>query len=212
MGVVERRERERQARKETVLDAARQLLLEKGFRGTTTKEIAQLCELSEATLFFYFNNKDEILLSLLFESIEFWSQGLRRLATSKLSAEKRLDQIWRFHEKVNAEHPEYYVISAYLAQPNALQGVSPEIKEEITCLSGENFQRLADLLETVTGKEDGRHLADTLWATFLGLMILRESRINLGHETVRTGSRDRKASFEIIKQGFLPNATQRKIP
>ncbi len=66
MGVAERRERERQARKDAVLDAARNLLLEKGFRGTTTKEIAQLCELSEATLFFYFKNKDEILLSLLF--------------------------------------------------------------------------------------------------------------------------------------------------
>ncbi len=69
MGVVERRERERQARKGAVLEAARQLLLEKGFRGTTTREVAKRCELSEATLFFYFKNKDEILVSLLFESI-----------------------------------------------------------------------------------------------------------------------------------------------
>ena len=52
MGVGERRERERQARKGVVLEAARQLVLEKGFRGTTTKEVAKRCELSEATLFF----------------------------------------------------------------------------------------------------------------------------------------------------------------
>jgi AcrR family transcriptional regulator len=65
MGVAERRERERQARKGAVLEAARHLLLEKGFRGTTTKEVARRCELSEATIFFYFKNKDEILLSLL---------------------------------------------------------------------------------------------------------------------------------------------------
>lgn len=203
MGVAERRERERQARKEAVLDAARGLLLEKGFRGTTTKEIAELCELSEATLFFYFKNKDEILLSLLFESIRFWSDGLRKLKDSKLTAEKRLDQIWRFYEKVNDEHPEYYVIFAYLAQPNALNGVSPEVKEEVTKRSGENFQRLSDLLEIVTGQADGRHLADTFWSTFLGLMILRESRINLGHEDIRTGSKDRMAAFEIMKKGFL---------
>jgi AcrR family transcriptional regulator len=212
VGVVERRERERQARKEAVLDAARGLLLEKGFRGTTTKEIAELCELSEATLFFYFKNKDEILLSLLFESIQFWANGLRKLEDSKLSAEKRLDQIWRFYEKVNDEHPEYYVISAYLAQPNALHGVTPEVKEEVTQRSGENFQRLAKLLEDVTGQADGRHLADTFWSTFLGLMILRESRINLGHEDIRTGSKDRMAAFEIMKRGFLSTIEEQDRP
>jgi AcrR family transcriptional regulator len=204
MGVVERRERERQARKAVVLDAARQLLLAKGIRGTTTKGIARLCELSEATLFFYFKNKDEILLSLLFESIEFWGRGLLKLEGSKLAAEKRLDQVWQLYEKIGREHPEYFVVFAYLSQPNALKGVSPDVKEEITRRSGENFRRLADLLEAITGHSDGIHLADTLWSTFLGLMILRESRINLGHEEVRTGRKDRSLSFEIIKRGLLP--------
>jgi len=203
MGVAERRERERQARKGIVLEAARHLLLEKGFRGTTTKEVAKRCELSEATLFFYFKNKDEILVSLLFESITFWETGLAKLEKSRLSPEKLLDKIWQFHETVNDEHPEYYVVSAYLAQPNALVGVSDEIKEKIVHLSGENFQRLAALLERATGSDNGPHLADTLWSTFLGLMILRDSRINLGHEEVRTEKRDRTAVFETIKYGLV---------
>jgi len=204
MGVAERRERERQARKGAVLEAARHLLLEKGFRGTTTKEVAKRCELSEATLFFYFKNKDEILLSLLFESISFWADGLEKMEKSRLGASKLLDRIWQFHEEVNDRHPEYYVVSAYLAQPNALVGVSDEIKEEIVHLSGENFQRLAKLLERATGHDDGYHLADTLWSMFLGLMILRDSRINLGHEEVRTARRDRAAVFETLKRGLLP--------
>jgi hypothetical protein len=81
--------------------------------------------------------------------------------------------------------------------------VSEEVKEEIVHLSGENFQRLADLLEQATGHNDGHHLADTLWSTFLGLMILRDFRINLGHEEVRTTKRDRAAVFETLKQGLL---------
>lgn len=206
MGVAERRERERQARKETVLDAARRLVLEKGFRGATTKEIAEQCELSEATLFFYFKNKDEIMLSLLFESIRFWGDGLRKLEESKLTGEDHLDEIWQLYENIGNEHPEYFVIFAYLSQPNSLQGVSPDVKEEITRISGENFRRLAGLLETVTGQSDGKHLADTLWSTFLGLMILKESRVNLGHEEVRTGRKDRAVSFEIMKRGLLASA------
>ncbi|MCB1686372.1 MAG: helix-turn-helix domain-containing protein [Pseudomonadales bacterium] len=203
MGVAERRERERHARKVAVLDAARSVLLEKGYRNTTTREIASRCELSEATLFFYFTNKDEIVLSLLYESIEFWANGLKKLAASRLAPEKRLDQIWQLHEKVQEEHPEYYVISAYLAQSNALQGVSSEIREEIATLSGRNFSRLSHLLEEITGLEDGRHLADTLWATFLGLMVLKQSRNNLNHEEVRSGVQDRAASLSILKRGLL---------
>ena len=205
MGVQERREREREARKDAVLDAAREILLEKGFRGTTTKASAARCELSEATLFFYFNNKDEILASLLFESIGFWGEGLDKIARSSIDSEKKLNQIWRFHEKVNDEHPEYYLISAYLAQPNSLDGVSKEIKGRIVQQSGDNFQRLANLLEETTGHDDGRHMADTMWATFLGLMLLRESRVNLGHGDVRNTKLDRKTAFDWLKYGFLEN-------
>ncbi len=211
MGVRERREREREARKGAVLDAAREILLEKGFRGTTTKGIAALCELSEASLFFYFNNKDEILASLLFESIGFWKEGLDKIARSSVGSEKKLDQIWRFHEKVNDEHPEYYLLSAYLAQPNALDGVSEEVKRRIVQQSGDNFQRLANRLEETTGHDDGRHMADTMWATFLGLMVLRESRANLGHRDVRNTKLDRKTAFYWLKYGFLDGRKRRGL-
>ncbi len=206
MGVQERRERERAAQKGAVLDAAREILLEKGFRGTTTKGIAERCELSEATLFFYFSNKDEILVSLLFESIRFWAEGLDKIAKSGAGPEKKLDQIWRFHEKVNEEHPEYYLVSSYLAQPNVLEGVSEEVKEKIVQQSGENFQRLASLLEESTGHSDGRHMADAMWAIFLGLMVLRESRKNLGHGEVRSTKKDRATAFKWLKNG-LQNKT-----
>ena len=202
MGVQERREREIEARKDAVLDAARALLLEKGFKGTTIKGIAERSELSEATLFFYFSNKDEILVSLLFESIRFWTHGFEQIRKSRINPEKKLDQIWRFHEKVSEEHPEYYLMSSYLAQPNSLNGVSDDIKERIVQQSGENFQRLARLLEEATGQPDGRHMADTMWATFLGLVVLRESRINLGHGEVRSTRKDRHTAFQWLKKGF----------
>ena len=93
MGVSERRQRERAARRESILDAARDVLLSQGLRGTTTKEIAERCELSEATLFFYFQSKDEILLLLIFESISFWAEGLDALAAKPVPPADLLDAI-----------------------------------------------------------------------------------------------------------------------
>lgn len=203
MGVTERRERERQARKETLLQAARAVLLEKGVRGTTTKEIAERCKLSEATLFFYFKNKDEILVSLIFESIEFWAKGLDALSDQNHSREKMLDEIWRFHERVYREHPDYYVISTYLAQPHVLENVSKDVKEEIARQSGQNFQRLSKLLARGAGASSGRVLADAIWSTFLGLTIMNAARKNLGHSEASQGRPSRAKVFEALKVGLL---------
>jgi len=202
MGVAERREREREARRTSVLDAARTLLLERGFAGTTTRQIAEKCELSEATLFFYFKNKDEIFLSLLFESIAFWERGLDAIGRLNVSSDKKLRRIWRFFQDVGAEHPEYYLLSANLARPHATDGISEEIKEEIVRCSGANFQRLAELLEDITGRSDGRVLADAMWAAFLGLTVLRDSRRNLDSGRHPT-KRDFDRVLDILSRGFL---------
>lgn len=203
MGVAERRERERSARKETVLRAARAILLEKGVRGTTTNEIAERCELSEATLFFYFKNKDEILLSLIFESIDFWAKGLDALAERKLDPARTLNEIWRYHERVYKEHPDYYVISTYLAQPQLLDSVSSEVKEKIAHQSGANFRRLAKLLDGVPDVGRGRVLADAIWSAFLGLTIMSAARRNLGLAQAGSTQADRAKVFEVLKAGIV---------
>ncbi len=202
MGVSERRAREKEARKSSVLDAARTLLLERGFNGTTTKQIAQRCELSEATLFFYFKNKDEIITSLLFESIKFWAENLEKIRKANLSPDRKLARLWQLYKKVDQEHPEFYVVYAYLARPNAMTDISAELKQEIVERSGGNFQQLAGVLEDITGRDDGRLMADMMWSTFLGLMVLRDSRVNLNAK-VHPTDRDLTTIFEVLKKSLL---------
>jgi AcrR family transcriptional regulator len=209
MGVADRRQREREARVTAVLDAARSLLLERGFIGATTREIARHCELSEATLFFYFKNKDEIFISLLFEGIDFWTTALKKIQKTESGPEKKLLQIWQLFKTVHEEHPEYYLLSAYLAQPYATANVSESIRIKIIRDSGANFQRLADLLEDISGRADGRIMADTMWACFLGLTVLGGSRLNLksgAHPTENDFAR----VFEILRNGIFASGGNEK--
>lgn len=205
MGLAERRARERTARMETILDAARALLLERGFTGTTTKQIADRCELSEATVFFYYKSKDEILTSLLFEGIDFWRAGLKNISGAKLEPEETLQRIWKFFGQVLKEHPEYYQLSAFLARPQALADVSEEVRDEIIRRSGENFQQLGAILERALGKNNGRIAGDLLWASFLGLTLVRGSRENLGAPRHPT-DRDMKRIIDMLAHGVLARA------
>lgn len=52
-------------RKTQILEAAIKVFSEKGFEGSTTKEIAKKARVSEGTIFRYFKTKKEILISLI---------------------------------------------------------------------------------------------------------------------------------------------------
>lgn len=52
-------------RRQQLLQVAMRLFSEKGFSGTTTKEIAQSAGVSEATVFKHFSNKDELYSAIL---------------------------------------------------------------------------------------------------------------------------------------------------
>jgi AcrR family transcriptional regulator len=52
-------------RRRVIIEAALTLFSQKGFRGTTTKEIAQAAGCSEATLFKHFATKDELYSAIL---------------------------------------------------------------------------------------------------------------------------------------------------
>jgi AcrR family transcriptional regulator len=52
-------------RRRVIIDAALALFARKGFRGTTTKEIAEAAGCSEATIFKYFTSKDELYSAIL---------------------------------------------------------------------------------------------------------------------------------------------------
>jgi AcrR family transcriptional regulator len=64
MGSSERRERERLAMREQILDAARELFVERGYQAVTMREIAKRIEYSATALYNHFEDKEAILREL----------------------------------------------------------------------------------------------------------------------------------------------------
>lgn len=60
-----RREKRAAQRRDQILDAAARIFAEKGFQKTTTREIAEAADVAEGTIYNYFENKDDLLISLL---------------------------------------------------------------------------------------------------------------------------------------------------
>lgn len=204
MGVEDRRERESQARRESILNAARQLIRENGFQKTTTRMIAERCELSEGTLFTYFKGKEEIFTALLFEGIDYMQEGLSEIEDADLEPFDKLKRLWSFFKEMRLKYPEYFYVFARLGNPQTTEPVSEEVKREIGRQSGDNFKLLAQILQRL---EDDDNIpwvkADLFWAAFSGLTILHSSRKNIDTDPpVHPTEEDLESAFNLLIQGI----------
>ena len=64
MGIKERQERDREAVRRSILDAARELFVSEGYRNVSIRKIAEKIEYSPAAIYGYFPSKDDIFYEL----------------------------------------------------------------------------------------------------------------------------------------------------
>src|SRR4026209_700411 len=64
MGIKERQERDREAVRRAILDAARELFVAEGFQNVSIRKIAERIEYSPAAIYGYFPSKDDIFFEL----------------------------------------------------------------------------------------------------------------------------------------------------
>ncbi len=98
MGIKERQDRDRQAVRESILDAARDLFVADGYRNVSIRKIAERIEYSPAAIYSYFPSKDDIFFALA-------EEGFRRLDAKVRSAAGHDDPLedvrtcwWAYYE------------------------------------------------------------------------------------------------------------------
>ncbi|MBW2552396.1 MAG: TetR/AcrR family transcriptional regulator [Deltaproteobacteria bacterium] len=182
MAVAARRERERTARREAILDAAQELVAAQGYHGMRMDSVAEAVELSKGTLYLYFENKDALCAAvatrLLDTLIPFMESALENTSTG-LDAVHKLFQKYSDFTQENPHHFRFAL--AWLSEGERMDD------------STEAFQiyrgRVGDMLSLVVaslkrGQADGSIRADVdplpqalqLWTSFLGVVMVGLNR------------------------------------
>jgi AcrR family transcriptional regulator len=87
---VSHRERQREAKRNAVLQAAAQLFNERGFHATSLDDIAARLNVTKPTLYYYVKNKDEILLQCVRQGLDMMLEGIE---ASRAAGGKTIDQL-----------------------------------------------------------------------------------------------------------------------
>ncbi|MCU0340912.1 MAG: TetR/AcrR family transcriptional regulator [Spirosomaceae bacterium] len=181
MGILERKEREKEEMRRKILDAARKLFLEQGFEKTSIRNIADAIEYSPATIYLYYKDKNELLFALHEEAFLKMMEELSKVVSVKDPFE-RLVEMGHQYIKYAVENPELYDLMFIMTAPMETLACRDEIWED----GMKSFCLLQTVVEQcITGgyfkKDLDVEIASlTIWSYMHGLVtIYLKNRMNM---------------------------------
>ena len=112
MGIKERQERDREAVRRSILDAARELFVSEGYGNVSIRKIAERIEYSPAAIYGYFPSKDDIFYALAGEGFSLLGTAAaedRDLSERASPLDRLRRALWRLYQ-FSCDHPQYFAL------------------------------------------------------------------------------------------------------
>jgi len=113
MGIKERQERDREAVRRSILDAARELFVSEGYQNVSIRKVAERIEYSPAAIYSYFPSKDDIFFALAEEGFRLLGNPASVANDARLASASQIERVravfWRFYE-FSRDHPQYFAL------------------------------------------------------------------------------------------------------
>lgn len=183
MGVAERRAREREARKESILDAAVAVFEERGFEAATMEAIAKSAEVNIATIYYYFPSKDLLYLAVLQRAIHVILPELEDASAAGRDPRDKLRLLAGTYYRFFRDHPESQTVLRCL-QTTLLETDDEATKETIAGVylgtrhaMGIVTRVIADAVKSGEFRDiDPRETAVLFWSGLNGVFQMAENK------------------------------------
>ncbi len=118
-------------RREEVLQAARSLFFEKGYRGTTIEQIARRADYSKRTVYLDFANKDEVFITVCTEGLRRLRDDLQSIPFEGITVEESVDRFLDVYLAFSHKRPQLFRMIFAEATPEIIANCSPEVRERV---------------------------------------------------------------------------------
>jgi AcrR family transcriptional regulator len=108
MTITDRRERDKQQRRDSIVDAAERFFFSKGFPTTTIDEIAEAAELSKGTIYLYFKNKEELYVAIVQRGMHFLTDLFREAIAKSPTGKEKVRAIGQALLTFYERHPHHF--------------------------------------------------------------------------------------------------------
>lgn len=179
MGTRERKEREKKARRTSILNAARAIFFAKGLESTTVDEIAEAAELSKGGIYLYFRSKEDIYFSLMDEGLNLLLAEFQKIARRQKRADQLLLEIIQAYYRFYRRHTAYFHILFLFQHSNVRSRIAAELFHQGQDRGNQCMAIVANLIQRGIDQKifraaDPCQVALIGWSTLNGVIMLAE--------------------------------------
>lgn len=205
MSVASRRRREREERRERILEAARLVFRKKGFSAATMDEVAAEAQLSKGTLYLYFASKDDLFLAMSACKLDLVVERFGELeaASVERTGLDYLAALLSGYAEVALEDPDMFRVAIlWLSSTDPVDTGSPafvahreRVSRIIAAIVGAVARGQAD--GSVRADLEPMQLAAQLWGGMIGTVLVRANAEELTRRFAHP------VEFERLVPGFI---------
>lgn len=144
--------KEREQRREYILDSAEELFVKGGFSGVTMEGIAQKVGLNKATLYLYFEDKDSLFFAIVLRKVRMLQALYRDCIEQKISGREKSQRMGAIFFEFARANPDYFRLLC-TSGPERFQNKDNVLARTVRELLGKELALLRGVLEE--GIEDG---------------------------------------------------------
>lgn len=146
MGIQERKEREKEQRREEILNAAQYIFFDKGLQAATMDDIADKAELSKGTLYLYFSSKEDLYLAVLLRGLGRLHEMFLKVVAEKKPVLILLDDFQQAYVQFFKEHTNYFRMLDFFETPQFHKQVSADMKDQCAEATEKLWQVATELI------------------------------------------------------------------
>ena len=217
VGIQERKEREKEHRKEEIVDAAQQLFLDKGLQATTMDEIAEVAELSKGTIYLYYKSKEDLYLAVVMRGMQTLYEMFDAKLVSEPDVVKGLMVLQETYLDFFHKHRSYFRMMHFLQTPQFHKQVSGEMKQEATLVNQKIWNQAIEVIDRgikqgiLIANLNASEIAIILWSSATQLMMRMDTESERWKETMNIDlERVLRISNTLILRSILTTEAKQK--
>ncbi|MBN1158263.1 MAG: TetR/AcrR family transcriptional regulator [Bacteroidales bacterium] len=130
MGIRERKEREREHRRNEIIDAAEKIFFAKGISNATMDDVAEAAELSKGTLYIYFLSKEDLHFAICLRGLDIMAGELQKAYDENLTGAQNAFETAKAYMHFVDHFPDYFnAIMSF--ESSSLDNVDPAYRSHI---------------------------------------------------------------------------------
>ena len=194
MGIAERREREKEKRRNDIIDAAERVFFSKGHEDATMDDVAEEAELSKGTLYLYFKNKEDLYLAIHLRGNKILHELFKNAVEGESNGLEKTRAIGRAYESFFNQYPDYFNALIYYESRKISFDDQNSVAAECLIEGRATLELLIQAI--VTGIQDGSIRPDiepvktaiSLWGQTTGIVqiaTLKQEMVLLPHFSLK---------------------------